>query len=138
MIVHTTPYRAPPIKEPIVIEAIPVFGMGRFEEYNPEDPMWPIVFATQHHDFQTNPKFFLPQASDEDYFYYMAPNAFGKATFTFMGFNGGWDGASWPLDDMAGTYGPVELEYGGITWDIYRTDWPGGMEGYYSVSFANV
>lgn len=137
-LVTATPYRAAPVKPPITIEAVPIFGMGRFEAYDPEDPMWLIVLATQHSDFETNSKFYLPAATEENYFYYMAPEAFGDATFTFNGFNGGWDGANWPLDDMGTEYGPAKVQYAGITWNMYRTDWPGGLEGYYSVRFANV
>ncbi len=138
MIVHTTPYRAPVVKPPIVIEGIPRYGMGRLEEYNPRDPMFYIVFGTQHTDFKDNPKFTLPAAVDGNYFYYMAPASFGAATFTFMGFNGGWDGASWPLDDMGDEFGPVEIEIDGVLWHIYRTDWPDSIGGDYSVRFANV
>ena len=138
MIVSATPYRAPVLKPPVVVDAVPRFGMGRLESYDTESPMFLIALASEHSDFQTNPKFYLPDAAGEDYYYYMSPVEFGKATFVFSGFTGGWDGATWPLDDMGDTYGPVEITFGGRQWLFYRTDWPGGMGGTYTVGFENL
>lgn len=133
----TTPYKAPPQKPEIEISLIPRYGVGRLEKYDTDDQMFWITFNTEHTDFHLK-TFYLPQAEYYDYFYYMAPVEFGAATFKFSGLVGGWDGASWPLDDMGDVYGPVQITINGRDWNIWRTDWPGNMEGFYSVEFQNV
>lgn len=132
----TTPYRAPIVKPPLEIDLLPYYGLGRLEEYDPEDKHFWIVFGTQHKDYQQQ-KFILPTAEEYDYYYYMAPVEYGAATFTYNGLMGGWDGASWPLDDMGEVYGPVEIEIQGHKWNLWRSDWPGNMGGVYSVRFEN-
>ena len=136
-LVCAAPYRAPVVKPPVEIEAVPRYGMGRFETYDETSPMFDIIMATQHNDFLEG-RFVMPQAVEDDYYYYMSPVEFGKASFRFSGFTGGWDGASWPLDDMGEEYGPVVISYGGRDWNMYRTDWPGSMGGQFTVSFENV
>lgn len=138
MISCTTPYRAAVVKPPVVVDAVPRYGMGRLETYDTTAPIFLICMATEHDDFQQNPKFTLPVATDYDYYYYMSPVEFGEATFAHSGFTGGWDGASWPLDDMGEVYGPVVIEFGGRNWNMYRTDWPGNMGGTYTVRFADI
>ncbi len=138
MIVSATPYRAVRPKEPVQVDAAPLYGIGRLENYDTTAPMFRIALATEHTEFQTNPKFFLPEAEYSEYYYYMSPVEFGEATFVYNGFTGGWDGASWPLDDMSDVYGPVEITYQGRQWNLYRSDWPGNIGGTYIVRFENV
>lgn len=136
-LVSCTAYRAKPEKPPIGDLPLPRYGMGRLEVYDPTSMNFRIVFASEHTDYREYPQFVLPTARDWDYYYYMAPADLGAATFQFSGFIGGWDGASWPLDDMGEGYGPVQIDIDGITWNIWRTDWPGNMGGTFIVTFAN-
>lgn len=62
-----------------------------------------------------------------EYGYFAAPAALGKVTFTdALGFEGGWDGARWPVDTISSASGPtlVMRNEGGnlVPWQLYRTD----------------
>lgn len=132
-----SPYRAPKIKPPIETDLWPRFGLGRLDSYD-NQAMMDIALATEHEDPLNNPSFVLPAIDDSTYYYYMVPVQYGAATFRDpSGLVGGWDGASWPLDDVGDEYGPVEITYRGHQYMLYRTDFPGGRGGTFSVTFAN-
>lgn len=135
--VCTTPYRAPVAKPPIDVDVWPRYGIGRIEDYAIKIQM-DSVFATEHTDPLKNPTFSLATVDEITYLYYLAPIEFGAVTFRDQsGLTGGWDGASWPLDDLGETYGPIEVMYQGRKWLLYRSDWGGNRANTYTVSFAN-
>lgn len=136
-LMNSTAYRAKPPRPEVDLTALPRYGMGRLETYDPTSREFNIVLATEHQEFQDFPEFQLPRAEWWDYYYYIAPAALGEATFRYSGMVGGWDGASWPLDDMSDVYGPVDIEIDGQPWRLWRSDWPGNMGGTYSVTFEN-
>lgn len=136
-IVCTTPYTPPP--DPPVIDdtVLPIYGVGRIspDDYNQSHWFQPILTQT-HDDFKTNPTVNFKYPFEDEYYYYLVPKSMGKVEFRDInGWLGGWDGASWPLDDMADTLGPVEVYYNGIIWDLYRTDWPGSWQTTFTVTF---
>ena len=136
-LIITTPYRAPIVKPPIEATALPRFGLGRAEDVTNMQVM-DIILGTEHSDPLNSPQFFLPAIGEMDYYYYASPVAYGLATFRDpSGFQGGFDGASWPLDDVGEEYGPLAFLYHGEPWYLYRTDFPSGPGGTYSVTFAN-
>jgi len=132
-----SPYRPPKPIIPIETQLPPRFGLGALESYTNEQ-MLTQALSEVHENAQQYPSFTLPAAPDDGFFYYMAPVEYGAVTFRDAGgLVGGWDGASWPLDDMADTTGPVEVMYQGHKYNLYRTDWPGSRGGTFTVSFAN-
>jgi hypothetical protein len=136
-VVCTTPYRPPAIKDPIEVTRSPMYGIGRIapEDYADTRNLQPI-FTYTHENFQSNPIVTFPPTNVGHYLYYMAPLTYGPATFRDpYGFVGGWDGASWPLDDMDVTVGPVVVSYLGIEWNLYRTDWDNSWGGDYTILF---
>lgn len=78
-----------------------------------------------------------------EYMYFTHPVSLGIARFFDLdsGFEGGWDGASWPDDGDIGTvYGPIvvqRLDSSGNTsdWYLYRTDFDGLGEINYRIEF---
>lgn len=132
-----TPYRRVIPKPPLVVDVYPRYGAGAITDFN--DPVQMRSFLNvEHTDPQANPKFYEPDVGDETFFYYMAPVEYGAVTFrSDAGLVGGWDGASWPLDEVGDEYGPVEITYQGRRWNLYRTDFPGNPASGYTVSFAN-
>lgn len=139
-IVCTTPYLPPKIREPIEVSREPMFGRGRVDpaDYGDSRLLQPI-FQFTHSDFLTKPTVTFPSTNFGEYLYYMAPVSYGTATFRdSFGFVGGWDGASWPLDDMGDTNGPVVVTYLGTQWNLYRTDWDGSWGGDYTITFSGV
>ncbi len=132
-----SPYRAPKVRPPIETDLWPRYGLGRLESYD-NQAMMDIALSTEHEDPLNNPTFVLPAIDETLYYYYIVPLAYGLATFYGpSGFAGGWDGASWPLDDVGEEYGPVEITYRGNQYLLYRTDFGGGRGGTYTVTFAN-
>jgi hypothetical protein len=78
-----------------------------------------------------------------EYMYFCHPVSFGIARFFDLdsGFEGGWDGASWPDDGDIGTvYGPIviqrEDEQGNVSdWYLYRSDFDGLGELNFRIEF---
>jgi hypothetical protein len=135
--VCATPYRPPVIKPPIETGLQPRYGVGRLETYtNPQ--LLDIALSNVHENPLNLPQFTLPPIDETLYYYYACPVEYGFATFRDpSGFQGGWDGASWPVDDIGDEYGPVEITYLGAQWYVYRTDFPSAPGGTYTVTFAN-
>ena len=137
MIICASPYRPPVIKPPIEATLMPRYGVAWLESYDNEQ-MLDIALSAEHEDPLNFPQFVLPAIDENAFYYYASPVEYGLATFRDPnGFQGGWDGASWPVDDVGEVYGPVEITYKGAQWYIYRTDFPSGPGGTYSVTFAN-
>lgn len=135
--VSTTPYRKPVVKPPIETEDWPRFGVGIITDYADAAQMDSVFFGV-HESPQRQPLVTYRDAPDNMFFYYLCPTEYGAATFRdTSGLAGGFDGASWPIDDIGEEYGPVLVDYLGREWNLYRTDFPGNRGGAYSVSFAN-
>lgn len=77
-----------------------------------------------------------------DYMYMLSPVYNGAITFTDTATNiiGGWDGASWPDNDIGESYGPVVISVvvNGTPedWYVYRTDFPGIGNKTWRLSYA--
>lgn len=75
--------------------------------------------------------------------YLCYPKAMGLAVFTDtnLGIPGGWDGASWPFEDIGVNNGPIEIQrtIGDTTstWYLYRTDFDSLDDVTYEVVFEN-
>lgn len=133
----TTPYRKTIPKPPIESETYPRYGIGLFDDYEDENQQNSFMTG-EHVDPEVNRSFAMPNATENLFFYYMAPLEYGEVSFkSDTGLAGGWDGASWPVDDVGEEYGPVIITYLGIQWRMYRTDFPGNLAATYTVSFAN-
>lgn len=82
-------------------------------------------------EIEPNSEFSIDAPGENDYGYVCYPKAMGEARFTdkVSNFEGGWDGASWPDQDVGDEYGPIEIErtVNGVTltWYLYRTDFSG-------------
>lgn len=138
-----TPFRAKPPRPPVPEAAMPRFGIGRLETYDTSirdnKLNFDIVMGSELAVVEPNATFSLPNTGDNIYSYFMSPVEYGTVSFKANGgFTGGWDGASWPLDDMGDEYGPVTITYEGAEWYMYRTDWPGAAATTYTVNFSNV
>lgn len=141
--VCATPFRAKPPRPPVPEAPIPRYGIGRLETYDTSvrdnKLNFEIVFGSQLEVVEPNASFSLPATGTDIYSYFLSPIEYGFVTFKANGgFTGGWDGASWPLDDMGDQYGPVVVQYNGRDWYLYRTDWPDSMATTYTVNWANV
>lgn len=135
--VSTTPYRKPVPRPPIETDVWPRFGIGILPDYT-DIPEMDNVFMAEHIDPQVRPQINFAAASDIMFYYYLCPVEYGACSFRdASGLAGGFDGASWPIDDIGEEYGPVLVTYKGMEWNLYRTDFPGGRGGLYTVSFAN-
>lgn len=135
--VSTTPYRKPVVKPPIETDVWPLYGLGSIEDYTNLADM-DNTFMGVHENPQQRPQVYFTDAPDNLFFYYLCPIEYGAVTFRDgSGLAGGFDGASWPIDDIGEEYGPVQVTYKGTEWNLYRTDFPGGRGGTYTVSFAN-
>lgn len=133
-----TAYRKPVEKPPIQTQLNPLYGTGRI---SPSDytnqALIEATLTVEHLDAADTPTFNISTSGPDDYSYYAVPVEYGLASFQDQyGFTGGWDGASWELDDVGSEYVPVEITFQGAQWYLYRTDFPGG-NGDYIVSFAN-
>lgn len=77
------------------------------------------------------------------YGYFAHPSNLGIAKFVDeLGYEGAWDGASWPASGTIGANnGPIAImrNIGGVvqTWYVYRTDFPGIGAKQYTVSFGH-
>jgi hypothetical protein len=133
----TTAYRKVIPKPPLEIDLLPLYGLGSFTDYNDATQVRSFMTAV-HTDPQANPTISFPDVNDFTFLYYMAPVEYGLVTFKdSSGIQGGWDGASWPADDVGSEYGPVIITYQDRQWYMYRTDFPGNRAMVYTVSFAN-
>lgn len=137
-----TPYRAPVRKPPVANKTPARFGIGRLEDYDVSIQVkranFDIVFGSEL-GVQDNAAFMLPNMEGGLYGYFLSPKDFGDVSFrSSSGITGGWDGASWPLDDIGDTYGPVEITLDGQQWYLYRTDFSDNPEQTVYASFANV
>lgn len=133
----TTPYRKKVPKPPLPVTALPLYGLGAIDDYS-NVRMLDSVFQTTQTDPVNDPSLYFPEITDDLFYYYLCPVEFGAVTFRDgSGQVGGWDGASWPLDDIGEQYGPVVVEYKGKSWNLYRTDFGGGRGGVIKTSFAN-
>lgn len=80
---------------------------------------------------------------DGHFGYLCYPKAMGLATFTDTNISipGGWDGASWPENDVGSTNGPIEIQrqVGDTvsTWYLYRTDFDSLGDVSYQVEFEH-
>lgn len=134
-----TAYRKPVEKPPIPTQLNPLYGISRVSpsDYGNQGIM-EVALSVEHYDAVNSPSFYVPQPEPDAYLYYAVPIEYGTATFKDpYGFTGGWDGASWELDDVGSEYGPVEITFRGTQWRLYRTDFSGMDGGNYRVSFEN-
>ena len=75
------------------------------------------------------------------YGYFMSPVSYGSATFenTANNVQGGWDGASWPQDQVGTQLGPIVIDIitNGVTlqYNLYRTDYDGTGSQTYQVTY---
>lgn len=71
------------------------------------------------------------QLDDLEYAYLAHPVSYGIAAFFVPGddIQSGWDGATWPINGVGDTYGPITIDYTkfGVTksYYLYRTDFEG-------------
>lgn len=137
-IVCTTPYRAPIQKPEVGVFNMPRWGVGVITDYNDYSQMF-TVFGSREHNIEESNTLQFPDAGWDDFFYYISPIEYGNVSFrNSFGMTGGWDGATWPIDDMASTNGPVEVFYQGQSWLLYRTDWPGNWAETFVIGFENI
>ncbi|MNV29188.1 hypothetical protein D3C71_1204060 [compost metagenome] len=96
------------------------------------------TFQSVQADPVNDPLIYLPATDENTFAYYLCPLEFGLVTFKdSTGQQGGWDGASWPGDEVGDQYGPVVVRFKDRDWNLYRTDFPGGIGGTYTTGFAN-
>lgn len=133
----TTAYRKKEPKPPLDVDTLPLYGLGSLPQ-NPTDQQLDAVFQTLQSDPVNDPSLYFPAVDDTVFYYYLCPVTFGAVTFKdSTGQIGGWDGASWPLDDVGEQYGPLVITYKGSEWNLYRTDFPGNRGGVTTTTFAN-
>jgi hypothetical protein len=132
-----TPYRKKVPKPPLEVDTLPMYGLGALPA-EPSVQQYDAVFGTTQADPINDPSLYLPAVDDLTFYYYLCPPEFGAVTFKdSTGQIGGWDGASWPVDDVGSEYGPILIHYKGRDWNMYRTDFPGGRGGVTTTTFAN-
>lgn len=132
-VVSASAYRAP---KPVDPNAEPsLYGFGRIEPENYNNGTLSVVLNQQILSVNGT-KFDIEDVGD-NYYYFLAPKRYGRVSFKANGLSGGWDGASWPLDDIGDEYGPVEVTYLGKPYNLYRTDFNGNAAATYEVLFQN-
>jgi hypothetical protein len=137
-LICTTPYVQPPPPDLSLDKTQQVlYGTGRIEDYTNSGQMSAVFIRSLSTPYETNAISFN-QALEQDYFYVLVPADYGETTFRDSnGMVGGFDGASWPLDDWAETLGGVPVYYNYREYLLYRTDWPGNWANTYYLSFEN-
>lgn len=117
-----------------VSSALPKYGVG---PYGVDTEAEIDLYLTETMPDQ-NEGVFSQTSNAGEYLYFMSPRALGAATFVNddNGFQGGWDGATWPLDDIGGS-GPIAITYQGERWYLYRSDFHTLGNTNYRVSYHN-
>lgn len=136
-IVHTPFYKKEEPKEEVIVSSVPRWGYGIVENVQDQSEL-SSALQNQHDTYETG-SLSVFGAGGDDFYYYLSPIELGAVTFKDTnGFVGGWDGASWPTDDMGEVYGPVVVYYYGAQYNLYRTDWPGNGDMNFNLTFENL
>lgn len=123
----------------VLRDAKPVYGIGPVGIRTHEQV---VQYLTNELTDERVQQFTLNAQNMGEYMYVCYPVALGLARFidTATDFDGGWDGATWPDDDIGTIFGPLTIQrtiHGATSeWYLYRTDFDGIGLFTYEITFG--